>query len=76
MSVKTPVVSGPALVRALQRAGFRVDRQSGSHVMMEHPDGRFASVPMHGTRAVPIGTLRGILSAAGLDVEAFRRLLR
>ena len=75
MSSKTPVVTGPALLRALLRAGFRKDRQSGSHVIVEHPDGRFASIPMHGKRTIPIGTLHGILVQAGLDVETLRRLL-
>jgi predicted RNA binding protein YcfA (HicA-like mRNA interferase family) len=43
--------------------------------MLDHADGRFASVPVHGKRDVPIGTLRGILANAGLDVEQLRRLL-
>jgi predicted RNA binding protein YcfA (HicA-like mRNA interferase family) len=75
MSAKMPVVSGPALVRALQRLGFRVARQTGSHVILDHPDGRFASVPMHGKRDVPVGTLRGILANAKLDVDDVRRHL-
>ena len=70
-----PVVSGPALVRALQRADFAIARQSGSHVILEHDDGRFASIPVQGKRDVPIGTLRAILARAGLEVEDLRRLL-
>ncbi len=70
-----PAVNGAELVRALERAGFVIDRKSGSHVVLEHPDGRFASIPVHGKREVPIGTLRGILANAGLDVEDLRRLL-
>jgi predicted RNA binding protein YcfA (HicA-like mRNA interferase family) len=75
MSAKMPAVSGPTLVRALQRAGFAVARQTGSHVIVEHADGRYASVPVHGKREIPIGTLRGILARIGLDVEDLRRLL-
>jgi predicted RNA binding protein YcfA (HicA-like mRNA interferase family) len=75
MSSKTPVLGGRAVVRALQRAGFAVARQSGSHVIMEHPDGRFASVPVHAKRALPIGTLRGILATAGFTIDEFRGLL-
>jgi predicted RNA binding protein YcfA (HicA-like mRNA interferase family) len=42
-----PQVRPDRLVRALQRAGFRIERTSGSHVILERGDGRFANVPMH-----------------------------
>jgi predicted RNA binding protein YcfA (HicA-like mRNA interferase family) len=31
----------------LQRAGFEVKRQSGSHVVLHHPDGRQTYVSIH-----------------------------
>ncbi|MFQ5808657.1 MAG: type II toxin-antitoxin system HicA family toxin [Armatimonadota bacterium] len=74
---KLPVASGPKGVKALQRAGFVVRRQSGSHVVLSHPErDRLVSVPVHAGRDVKPGTLRGIIRDAGLSVEAFRRLLR
>jgi predicted RNA binding protein YcfA (HicA-like mRNA interferase family) len=57
----------------LQRAGFVVKRQSGSHVILRHPDGRQTYVAMH-TRDVPSGTFRSILKQARLTEEDFRRL--
>ncbi len=57
----------------LQRAGFEVKRQSGSHVVLRHPDGRQTYVAMH-TRDVPEGTLRSILKQAGLTLEEFKNL--
>jgi predicted RNA binding protein YcfA (HicA-like mRNA interferase family) len=44
----------------LQRAGFVVRRQSGSHVVLRHQDGRQTYVAMH-TGDVPTGTFRSIL---------------
>lgn len=41
--VKLPVVSGADAVRAFQRAGWRVDRQRGSHVILLKP-GSIASL--------------------------------
>ena len=74
---KLPVVSGPETVRALQRAGFAVRRQRGSHVVLTGPEGwRQVSVPVHGGRDVQAGTLRAIIRDAGLSVEEFRRLLK
>jgi len=61
------------VLRRLQRAGFEVRRQSGSHVVLRHADGRQTYVAMH-ARDVPSGTFRAILKQAGLSEEEFRSL--
>ncbi len=69
-------VSGREAVKALERLGFRQVRQRGSHVMLvrEAPDGKTGcAVPMH--RELKIGTLRGILRQAKVDVDEFARAL-
>jgi predicted RNA binding protein YcfA (HicA-like mRNA interferase family) len=63
------------LVRALEKAGFKVARVVGSHHIMRHPDGRGVTVPVHQGREVAKGTLRGILKDTGLSVDELRRLL-
>ena len=55
----------------LQRAGFVVKRQSGSHVVLRHSDGRQTYVAMH-TGDVPNGTFRNILKQASLTEEQFK----
>ncbi len=57
----------------LQRAGFVVRRQSGSHVILKHGDGRLTYVAMH-PGDVPTGTFRAILKQAGPTEEQFRDL--
>jgi predicted RNA binding protein YcfA (HicA-like mRNA interferase family) len=57
----------------LQRAGFVVRRQSGSHVVLRNQDGRQTYVAMH-TGDVPTGTFRSILKQSGLTEEEFRKL--
>jgi predicted RNA binding protein YcfA (HicA-like mRNA interferase family) len=57
----------------LQRAGFVVRRQSGSHVVLRRQDGRQTYVAMH-TGDVPTGTFRSILKQAGLTEEEFCNL--
>jgi predicted RNA binding protein YcfA (HicA-like mRNA interferase family) len=71
---KLPVVSGAEAVTAFQRAGWRVDRQRGSHVVLLKP-GHVASlsVPQHPELAP--GTLRALIRAAGMSVEDFAALL-
>ena len=57
----------------LRRAGFVEVRQSGSHKVLRHADGRQTYVAMHpGT--LPTGTFRKILKQAGLSEEDFRNL--
>ena len=57
----------------LQRAGFVIKRQSGSHVILRHADGRQTYVAMH-TGDVPTGTFRAILKQSGLSEVEFKSL--
>jgi len=67
-----PYSAREVLVRLI-RAGFVEVRQSGSHKVLRHPDGRQTYVAMHpGT--LPTGTFRKILKQAGLSEEQFRAL--
>jgi predicted RNA binding protein YcfA (HicA-like mRNA interferase family) len=68
---KIPGVPHLQAVRALERAGFRVARQS-KHIVMT--DGtRIVTIPRHDP--VNAYTLAGIVRDAGLTVEEFRKLL-
>ena len=69
---KLPLVSGAKTVKALQRLGFFVDRQRGSHVVMKKvtTEGeRGCVIPMH--KEVAPGTLRSVLKMAGVSPEEF-----
>lgn len=57
----------------LQRAGFVIRRQSGSHVVLRHPDGRQTYIAMH-SQDVPTGTFRSILKQARLTEDEFKNL--
>ncbi len=70
-----PSVRGERVVRALERAGVKVARVAGSHHIMRHPDGRGTTVPVHPGRDLAKGTLRNILTDAGLTIEDLQRLL-
>ena len=72
---KLPVVSGKEVVKALAKAGYRVDHQSGSHIILRHEEAphRRLSVPNH--KEIAKGTLRAIINDAGLTVDEFVELL-
>jgi predicted RNA binding protein YcfA (HicA-like mRNA interferase family) len=69
-----PAISGAEAIRAFKRAGWREDRQRGSHVILIKM-GHHAtlSIPQH--RELAPGTLRGLIRASGLSVEEFVALL-
>jgi predicted RNA binding protein YcfA (HicA-like mRNA interferase family) len=70
-----PSVRGDQVVRALERAGFKVARVAESHHVMRHPDGRGTTVPVHPGRDLAKGTLRNILADADLTIDELQRLL-
>ena len=63
-----PIVSGTDVVRALQRLGFVVARQRGSHIVMRKGS-QGCVVPNH--RELKTGTLSGLLKQGGVSVEEF-----
>ena len=70
---KPPIVSGAQAVQALQRLGFNMDRQRGSHVVMKRttPEGARGSViPMH--REVAPGTVRSALKQSWRQCRGIR----
>lgn len=72
---RLPRPTGQAVVRALTRARFEVVRQRGSHVFLQHPDGRTTVVPVHSGEALGPGIISKILRDIELSREEFRRLL-
>lgn len=65
---KLPRVSGAEAVHALERLGFGVVRQRGSHIVMRR-GAAGCVVPNH--RELKVGTLAGILRQAGVSAEEF-----
>lgn len=54
--------------------GFTCIRQSGSHAVYHHPDGRWTTVPAHKGRDLGKGILRKILKDAKISVDEFEQL--
>ncbi|MCC9000566.1 MAG: type II toxin-antitoxin system HicA family toxin [Candidatus Contendobacter sp.] len=63
-----PVVSGAQTVRALQRLGFIVVRQHGSHIVLRRGS-QGCVVPNH--RELKVGTLAGLLKQGDVSGDEF-----
>ena len=70
---KLPIVSGSEVIRALQRLGFIVLRQRGSHVILRRGS-QGCVVPDH--REVKTGNLAGLLKQAVVSVDEFVHALK
>lgn len=73
---KVPSLSYVEIVRALQRDGWTVVRQRGSHIRLQKRIGEELlkiTVPAH--KPVKRSTLSHILKQARIDVEKFRDLI-
>jgi predicted RNA binding protein YcfA (HicA-like mRNA interferase family) len=67
-------LSGRDLIKALQKIGFVVQRQRGSHIILRR-DSPFARVTVPNHKNLRVGTLRTILHEAQLTVEQLMELL-
>lgn len=67
------LVSGSEAVKKLQRAGWTVMRQKGSHIMLTKPGYQWTlSIPQHDELGP--GLLRKFLKQAEISVEEFNEL--
>ena len=71
---RLPQVSGPDVVRVLQRLGFTVRRQQGSHIIMRRDD-PFAQTVVPNHRQIDRGTLRAIFRQVEITADEFTKLL-
>ncbi len=60
------------LLRFRERMGYRRVRQTGSHVILEHPSRATVVIPWH-SGDLPKGLLFRILKDAGFTLEDFRQ---
>ena len=70
---RLPAISGKELIALLEKDGFRVVRQKGSHVSLQK--GTYKTVvPLHDDLAK--GTLLGIMKQCGLSKDDLYRLMK
>lgn len=61
------------LLRFLRQQGYEEVRQTGSHLIMEHPERSPLVIPVHRGKDVPKGLFLRILKDAGFTLEQFRK---
>jgi len=64
------------VIKILEKAGFRILRQKGSHLIMINEKGTRIVVPVHLGKDIKPGLIRAIIKEAGLKREEFFKLLK
>jgi predicted RNA binding protein YcfA (HicA-like mRNA interferase family) len=69
-----PRISGRECVKALNKIGFYLKRQEGSHMVLRRDD-PFGQVVVPDHKELDRGTLRAIIRQSGLSIDEFIKLL-
>lgn len=73
MSEKLPAVSAKELIKLIEKSGFIKVRQSGSHAIFKHNDGRRTTIPVHSNKDLGKGLLKQILKDTEISVDELRK---
>lgn len=71
MGGNLPILKPKEVVKILERLGFVLARQKGSHQQFRHPDGRATTVPVHASRDLSPILLRQICKDIHIDPNEF-----
>lgn len=69
MTEKFPRLTAKEIIAVLERNGFILSRQSGSHRIYKNKEGKRVTVPFHGSKTLHPKVLKSILRDAGIGAE-------
>jgi predicted RNA binding protein YcfA (HicA-like mRNA interferase family) len=72
---KLPRLTAREICAVLEKLGFSVVRQSGSHIIYKNAEGKRATVPFHAAKILHPKVLKSILRDAGISSEDLSKLL-
>ena len=75
MSQKLPRVTAKDIIRILEKKGFVLVRQSGSHRIYRNDKGKRVTVPYHSGKILHPKLLKSILIDAEITIEELRKML-
>ncbi len=72
---RLPRLTAHEIIGVLEKAGFSLARQSGSHMIYKNAAGKRVTVPYHAAKILHPKLLKSILRDAGLSPEKVAELL-
>ncbi|HDH57576.1 MAG TPA: type II toxin-antitoxin system HicA family toxin [Bacteroidetes bacterium] len=70
-----PNISGKKCLKVLEKKGYYLKRQHGSHMILRR-DNPFSQIVVPDHKELDRGTLRAIIRQAGLSLDEFINLLK
>lgn len=71
LKLQMPSLTANEILRSLHRLGCVTVRQTGSHVLLQAPNGERRIIPQHNKKVIGIGGLCKVLSVFGIDRAEF-----
>ena len=62
-------ISGKKAIKIFEKLGYIQDHQTGSHVILWHPEKSSLSIPNH--KELAPGLLRSLIRQAGITIDEF-----
>lgn len=75
MSQGLPKLTAKEIIFVLEKLGFFIARQSGSHKIFKNAEGRRATVPFHSGKILHPKVLKSIMKDADIDENELKELL-
>lgn len=72
---KLPRLTARQVIAVLEKSGFSLARQSGSHMIYKNAAGKRVTIPFHGSKILHPKLLKSILRDAELTNEKLENLL-
>jgi predicted RNA binding protein YcfA (HicA-like mRNA interferase family) len=72
---RLPRLTARQIIAVLEKVGFSLARQSGSHMIFKNASGKRATVPFHSSKTLHPKVLKSILRDADLSIEDLEKLL-
>ena len=72
---KLPRLTARQITTVLEKTGFSLARQSGSHMIYKNAAGKRVTVPFHASKILHPKTLKSILRDAEISIERLEALL-
>jgi predicted RNA binding protein YcfA (HicA-like mRNA interferase family) len=76
LTPRKPRLTAREIIRVIERKGFTLARQSGSHRIFKNAEGRRVTVPVHGSMVLHPKVLASILRDAEIDWDELSELLK
>jgi len=76
MTPRKPRLTAEDVIRVIERKGFKLARQSGSHRIFKNAEGRRVTVPVHRSKVLHPKVLSSILRDAEISWDELSELLK